>query len=236
MVIPHATTAFATTAFATPGTLLSMVRLRAAPNFPRSTSFVPASPAYFPSSSYANTAPRAVYSLDFYRAQEGFQDEQSVFLPNSIIYSSLRRRAEKSAFEASLSFLKDLAANGIISQNAILPSKALSPREVVQAVLKSLRGGDLSAALQFASRKNPVSKLSSKGLHKWLDATEDYRFLLNVCNFFVAPQGRSYGVDRKSCVISCVVNTNERKNFALNFDVSRDEDTDAWMVDGVSLG
>lgn len=182
------------------------------------------------------TTPRAIHSLDFYRAQEGFQDEHSIFLPDSIIYSSLRRRAEKSAIEAALSFLKDLASNGIISQNATLPSKALSPREVVQAVLKSLRGGDLSAALQFASPRNPVRKLSSKGLNKWLAANEDFSFLLQVCNFFVAPQGRSYGADRKSCVISCVINTNQRKNFALNFDISRDEESDTWMVDRVSLG
>lgn len=180
-------------------------------------------------------APCAVasQSLEFYRAQEGFYEPARVFLPNAIIYSSLRRRAERSALAAAVDFFRDLAGGAGLGAAGVLPSKTLAPRDVVRAVLGGLRDGDGQAALRFASEKSRLAGRETQALKRWMQGGE-FAFLLNVNTFFVAPQGRSYGEDRRSCVLCCVVNTKKGTKHAVSFAVAMD-DENVWMVDAVTL-
>lgn len=175
----------------------------------------------------------ASQSLESYRSQEGFYEPARVYLPNAIIYSSLRRRAERSALVAAVDFFRDLAGGAGIGTAGVLPSKALAPRDVVRAVLGGLRDGDGEAVLRFSSPESGLGGRGARVLRRWLRRGE-LGFLLDVSSFFVAPQGRSYGEDRRSCVLSCVVNTTSGSKHALSFAVSMD-DANVWMVDGVSL-
>lgn len=180
-------------------------------------------------------APSAVasQSLEFYRAQEGFYETPNVFLPNSIIYSSLRRRVERSALAEAVAYFQKLAGGTGVGSAGVLPSKALAPRDVVRAVLGALRDGDAQAALRFASEKSKLSGRETQALTRWM-RSGNFVFLLDVHTFFVAPQGRSYGEDRRSCVMCCVVNTTIGTKHAISFAVSMN-DSDIWEVDEILL-
>lgn len=156
-----------------------------------------------------------------------------MFLPNAIIYSSLRRRVERSALAGAVQCFQELAGGTGIGSAGVLPSKALAARDVVRAVLAALRDGDAQAALRFASDKSKLSGRDTKALTRWMRSGK-FNFLLDVRNYFVAPQGRSYGEDRRSCIMSCVVNTTIGTKHALSFAVSMD-DKNVWMVDEVML-
>lgn len=178
-------------------------------------------------------APSAVasQSLEFYRTQEGFYEPPNVFLPNAIIYSSLRRRVERSALAEAVEFFRELAGGAGIGTAGVLPSKALAPRDVVRSVLGALRDGDAQAALRFASDKSKLSGRRTQALKRWM-RSGGFNFLMDVGTFFVAPQGRSYGEDRRSCVMSCVVNTTTGTKHALSFALAMN-DQNVWMVDEV---
>lgn len=163
--------------------------------------------------------------------QEGFYEPPNVFLPNAIIYSSLRRRVERSALAGAIEFFRELAGGAGIGTAGVLPSKALAPREVVRSVLGALRDGDTQAALRFASDKSKMSGRRTQALQRWMQSG-DFKYLLDVGTFFVAPQGRSYGEDRRSCIMSCVVNTTTGTKHALSFALSMN-DQNVWMVDDV---
>lgn len=115
----------------------------------------------------------AAHSLDHYRSLEGFSSPSQIFLPNAIIYSSLRRRLERSALAAAVDFITQLAG----SSDVAAPAKSLSPREVVRTVLAALQRSDAAEVLTFASEKNRLKNCSPETLLSWLKASE-YKFLV----------------------------------------------------------
>lgn len=109
-------------------------------------------------------------SLDSdYLSLEGFSSPQT-FLPNAIIYSSLRRRLERSALAAALEFFAGLAA----------AARESSPREVVAAVLDAISKGDGKGVVKLASRTNPLRNVEEGFAMDWI-ASGELSALVRLC-------------------------------------------------------
>jgi hypothetical protein len=172
----------------------------------------------------------AVVPLEAYLslALSGCQDPPIIRLPSHVICVSLRRHAERSALAAALYFVRELA-RGTAGTGA-RPCSALAPRDVVHAVLGGLRDGYCEATLRFVGEESGVQGRGWAVVQRYVRLGA-LSFLLDVRSFFVAPQGKIHGENRRSCEVSCVVDDGGGRN-AFIFRVCMDG-CNVWRVDGV---
>lgn len=107
------------------------------------------------------------------------------------------------------------------------------PGDIVRHVLSALRddptmGGKV--VVEHASDRNRFKRCSPEILLQWL-STSEFKYLLDVSSFFVAPMP-SYTRDRRRCIVSCVVNTSMDAKHGLSFNIALDSN-EVWKIDSV---
>jgi hypothetical protein len=177
----------------------------------------------------------------YYMDQEGFSpdgaDDDS--LPDSVIYASLRRKAESLSFASAIAECIDLAGTVVTDPSRatgpMAPRPSLSPRDVVQGILAALQDDPLQGsrvAVLFSSTTNSFAKCTASTLVQWL-STSDLSFLLDISSFFVAPVP-TFSDDRSQCVLACVVNTSANSKHSVSFSCTRNR-LGHWLIESVFI-
>jgi hypothetical protein len=197
------------------------------------------SPTRRPTARARHPAPYALTDRGaYYLDAEGFGELPDDTLPDSVIYASLRRKAESMTLAAAIAECNDLAGAAVADSRAagpLAPRPSLSPRDVVQGILAALQSDPVQGgrvAVLFSSSNNAFAKCTPHTLTEWL-STSELSFLLDISSFFVAPVP-VFSQDRSKCVLACVVNTSANSKHGISFSCSRNQ-LGHWLVESVHL-
>lgn len=105
--------------------------------------------------------------------------------------------------------------------------------DIVRVVLSAMRDDPWTGGgkvIEFSSERNRFKRCSPQALLQWL-STSEFKYLLDVSSFFVAPLPL-YSQDRRRCIISCMINTSAETKHGLSFNIALDTH-DNWKIDSV---